>query len=187
MSAIALLAKLQGEGVTIQKHGKRLSVEGASDILTPDVMEALRRNKAELLGLLEDPARIPVQVADAIMATGPAAATGSQVAVAKAVLSRTGVRIMALDDGQTVGIWSDLDSPDVRAAVETLGMEAWPVKYLDEPEIPARYKLRQIAGKPVPASVLLQMIRATSEPWARRDIMLAEMEQERTTDTRVRS
>lgn len=39
-----------------------------------------------------------------------------------AVLNRAGVRIMALEDRITIGVWSDLDGPDIRAALRVLRM-----------------------------------------------------------------
>jgi hypothetical protein len=194
-----LWAQLIVAGVRIRANHDNLMVDAVPGTISPDELSALKRHKPELLRLLNGGHRVsPAELQAASLErsflqqqsatsevgdiTGGDEPTSempiaAQHAYARGVLNRTGVRIMALEDGQTVGIWSDLDSRQVRAAVETLGMEAWPIKYLDEPEIPARYKLRQIAGKPVPASVLLQMIRASSDPWERRDIMLAEMEE----------
>ena len=41
----------------------------------------------------------------------------AELARASAVLNRAGVRIMALEGGATIGVWSDLDGPEVRAAL----------------------------------------------------------------------
>jgi hypothetical protein len=77
------------------------------------------------------------------------AATDSQVALeARRILNRTGVRIMEIDGEMVVGIWSDLDGPDTRRALEVLRKQDWPVRYLDGPEIPDRYKLRTVTGEP---------------------------------------
>ena len=36
---------------------------------------------------------------------------------ASALLNRTGVRIMDIDGGTGIGVWSDVDGPEVRAAL----------------------------------------------------------------------
>jgi hypothetical protein len=95
--------------------------------------------------------------------------------LASAVLSRAGVRIMQLDGVTTIGVWSDLDEPEVRAALRTFGSEQGPVRYLDGPGIPVRYKLRRVEGEPVPLSVLAEMERHPADPWKIRDAMLKEM------------
>src|SRR5205085_6347754 len=59
---------------------------------------------------------------------GPHAAA---LARASSVLNRAGVRIMALEGGPTIGVWSDLDGPEVRAALRTFGSDRVPVRYLD--------------------------------------------------------
>jgi len=91
------------------------------------------------------------------------------------VLNRTGVRIMALDGGATIGVWSDLDGPEVRAALRTFGTERLPVRYLDSAGVPMRYKARRIEGEPVPKSVLAALEQHPADPWKVRDRMLSEM------------
>ncbi len=61
------------------------------------------------------------------------------------LLNQTGVRAMAMEDGMTIGMWRDLDGPEVRAALRVLGADRLPVRYLDGPGIPARYKERRVA------------------------------------------
>jgi hypothetical protein len=56
------------------------------------------------------------------------------------VLNRNGVRIMALDDGATIGVWGDVDGLEIRAALRTLEMDHLPVRYLESAGIPMRYK-----------------------------------------------
>jgi len=94
---------------------------------------------------------------------------------ASAVLNRTGVRLMQLDGVTTIGIWSDLDGPELRKALRTFGSDQLPVRYLDGAGVPVRYKLRRVAGEPVPMSVLAEMERHPEEPWKIRDRMLQEM------------
>ncbi len=48
-----------------------------------------------------------------------AAPDPAELARASAVQNRAGVRIMALEGGATIGVWSDLDGPEVRAALRT--------------------------------------------------------------------
>jgi hypothetical protein len=66
----------------------------------------------------------------------------AELARASAILNRAGVRIMALEGGATIGVWSNLDGPEVRAALRTLGSDRLPVRYLDEAGISMRYKMR---------------------------------------------
>jgi hypothetical protein len=94
---------------------------------------------------------------------------------AGAVLSRVGMRLMELEGGTTVGLWSDLDAPEIRAALRVFGSHLLPLRYLDGPGIPARYQLRRVAGEPVPESVRVEMERHPAEPWKIRDQMLSGM------------
>ena len=98
-----------------------------------------------------------------------------EVRAAGKVLSRAGVRLMELEGGTTVGLWSDLDGPEVRAALRTFGSERLPVRYLDGAGVPMRYKARRVEGEPVPMNVLTEMERHLAEPWKVRDQMLNEM------------
>lgn len=72
-------------------------------------------------------------------------------------------------------MWSDLDGPEVRAALRTFGSDRLPVRYLDGVGVPMRYKVRQVEGEPVPMNVLAEMERHPEEPWKVRDRMLTEM------------
>lgn len=99
----------------------------------------------------------------------------AELSRASAVLSRAGVRLMRLDGITTVGIWSDLDGPEIRKALRTFGSHQLPVRYLDGADVPTRYKLRRVDGEPVPMNVLTEMQRHQDEPWKVRDRMLQEM------------
>jgi len=99
----------------------------------------------------------------------------AELARASGVLMRGGVRIMALEGGATIGVWSDLDGPEVRAALRTFGSDGMPVRYLDGAGVPMRYKVRRVDGEPVPMSVLAAMEQHPAEPWKVRDRMLNEM------------
>lgn len=103
-----------------------------------------------------------------------AAPTEPEWAAANAVLGRAGVRLMTLPEGVCVGIWSDTDGPEVRAALRIFGSDTLPIRYLDS-DVPMRFKLRRVPGEPVPASVLAAMEQCPTEPWVIRDKMLAEM------------
>ena len=94
---------------------------------------------------------------------------------ASGVLTRAGVRIMALEGGTTIGVWSDLDGAEVRAALRTCGSGGLPVRYLDGADVPLRYKLRRVGGEPVPINVLREMERHPADPWNIRDRMLNQM------------
>lgn len=97
------------------------------------------------------------------------------LARASAVLRQVGVRILHLDGATTIGLWSDLDGPDVRAALRVFGSNRLPIRYLDGTRIPMRYKLRRVKGEPVPMNVLGEMERQPADPWKVRDRMLKEM------------
>lgn len=97
-----------------------------------------------------------------------------QAGTARRLLNRAGVRIMILESGATIGLWSDLDGPDIRAAVSTLGLAGLPVRYLDGTGVPIRYKVRRTGGEPVPMSVLAEMEQNPTDPWKVRDQMLNE-------------
>jgi hypothetical protein len=99
----------------------------------------------------------------------------SELARASAVLNRAGVRLMALEGCATIGVWSDLDGPEVRAALRTYGSDGLPVRYLDGAGVPIRYKLRRVKGEPVPMSVLAEMERQAAEPWNVRARLLKEV------------
>jgi hypothetical protein len=95
---------------------------------------------------------------------------------ADAVLSLGGVRLMTLPDGShAIGIWSDLDSAELRQAIRAYGWDQAPVRYLDGDGIPSRYRLRTVAGEVVPVTVLKAMQAESAKPWLVRDRMLAEM------------
>lgn len=101
--------------------------------------------------------------------TGPDPA---ELARACGVLNRAGVRIMALEGGATIGVWSDLDGPEVGAALRTFGSDRLPVRYLDGAGVPMRYKARRVDGEPVPMNVLAAMEQHPADPWKVRDRML---------------
>ena len=101
----------------------------------------------------------------------------AELARASAILNRAGVRIMALEGGATIGVWSHLDGPEeVRAALRTFGSDRLPLRYLDGAGVPMRYQVRRVEGEPVPMSVLAEMERHPAEPWKVRDRMLNEMD-----------
>lgn len=127
----------------------------ATSELQPAI-DTLQVGKAEALALLSDP--------------DPA-----ELARASAVLGRAGVRIMALAGGATIGVWSDLDGPEVREALRTFGSGGMPVRYLDGAGVPMRYKARRVDGEPIPMNVLAAMEQHPAEPWKVRDRMLNEM------------
>jgi hypothetical protein len=100
--------------------------------------------------------------------------TVSDLPTASAILNRTGARLMEIDGKITVGIWSDVDGPEVRTAIKAFGYP--PVRYLDGATIPERYKVRDLPGVPVPLAVLQAMQQNPIDPWRTRDDMLAEMD-----------
>jgi hypothetical protein len=87
------------------------------------------------------------------------------------VLRLNGVRLLVLDGVRTIGLWSDLDGPHIRMALAAFDNAGLPVRYLDGPGIPMRYKERRVPGEPVPLDVVEAMYRS-DEPWTVRDRML---------------
>jgi hypothetical protein len=112
----------------------------------------------------------PVDSREIEAVPGPA-----ELARASGVLHRAGLRLMRVDGVPTVGLWSDLDGPGVRAALHTYGSHELPVRYLDGAGIPMPYKFREVPGDPVPMNVLAEMERHPADPWKVRDRMLKEM------------
>jgi hypothetical protein len=110
-----------------------------------------------------------------ISADIPLEPTQEELAQASALLTRAGIRLMRIDGADHVGIWSDLDGPEVRAALLTYGSGQVPIRYLDGDCIPMKYKLRKVPGEPVPINVLIEMEKHPKEPWIIRDRMLEEM------------
>jgi hypothetical protein len=104
-----------------------------------------------------------------------AAADPAELARASAVLNRAGVRLMNLNSVPAIGVWSDLDGPEIRATLRAFGSDAVPFRYLDGPGVPMRYKVRRVDGEPVRLNVLAEMERQPAEPWKVRDRMLNEM------------
>lgn len=102
----------------------------------------------------------------------PAAVDPAEISRATSLLNETGVRLISLDGAATVGAWSDLDGPEVRAALRVLGNDALPLRYLDSGGIPARFKVRCVGGEVVPMNVLQAMEMATAAPWNERDQLL---------------
>lgn len=98
---------------------------------------------------------------------------------AGAVLKANGVRLLMLDGVFTIGLWSDLDGPHIRAALGQLHPDGIPpVRYVDGPHIPMKYKVRKMKGTPVPLDIVKAMDQANREgrpAWEVRDRMLAEI------------
>jgi hypothetical protein len=92
----------------------------------------------------------------------------AELSQASGVLGRAGVRLMRLEGGDAIGIWSDLDGLAIRHALRVMGSGELPVLYLDGPNVPLRYKLRRVPGEPVPARLRQEMER-NSKPWNIRD------------------
>ncbi len=143
---------------TVENDGGNLKLrfpKTAASELQPAI-DTLRTDKALALAQLSDP-------------------DSTELARASAVLNRAGIRIMALEGGATIGVWSDLDGPEVRAALRAFRLDELPVRYLDGAGIPLRYKLRRAPGEAVPASVLIEMQRSAAEPWIVRDWLMKEL------------
>ena|SRR5215471_410023 len=99
---------------------------------------------------------------------------------ASAVLADAGLRLTQLDGVMTIGIWSSLDSPGLRAALRVFRSEQAPVCYLDAPNVPIPNKYKVYPGSPengpqhIPWKVVQAMYARPDEPWRIRDQMVME-------------
>jgi hypothetical protein len=96
-----------------------------------------------------------------------------RVRCAHEMLAHYEVRRISIDGQAVVGIWSDQDSPAIRAALKVVGWDELPVKYLDSADVPVRFKGSRLSSEPVPLRVLAAMQAASAEPWKIRDELLA--------------
>jgi len=163
MNAPSLLANLRAAGVSICAEDGDLVVEAQSGKVSTDVRAALGQNKAELLLLLAAPAE-PADPETAVRIR------------ARKLLNGTGVRIMILNGVSSIGVWSDLDEPEIRESLRSLGHELTPVRYLDGTGIPMQYKLREVKGEPVPMAVLIEMERKPAAPCTVRERLICSPE-----------
>jgi hypothetical protein len=102
-----------------------------------------------------------------------------RLAWASEVYRMNGVRLLSVDGQLTgIGVWSDLDGPHIREAIAIHGNQDIPVRYIDGPNIPMKYKVRRMKGTPVPLDVVGAMDKANlarRPAWEVRDRMLAEI------------
>ena len=134
---------------TITADGERIKVQIPPSTvarLSP-VIEVLRLEKAAVIAALGSPC--PSQ---------------SEIDHASVVLNQLGVRIMRIDGAAVIGIWSDRDGPEIRAALQVLEVTL-PIRYLDGAGIPPPYRTRRVAGEAVPPDVLTAMEGQTEGRW----------------------
>lgn len=72
------------------------------------------------------------------------------------LLDLTGCRLIRLDDVFTIGIWRDLDAPELRGAIAVAGLVNLPVRFLDEDDLPERYRVRSLRAPLRPPDVTFQ-------------------------------
>ena len=97
-----------------------------------------------------------------------------RVRCAHEMLAHYEVRRISIDGQAVVGIWSDQDSPAIRAALKIVGWDDFPVRYLDGDGIPDGCKGTRLSSDPVPLDVLHAMEAVVDQaPWEVRDRMLA--------------
>lgn len=156
MTAANALAVIRQFG-TIEAVGDKLKIRVPKARLAglQPVLEVLRNAKTEALAVLAN-------------------LSTEELSQASACLARTGVRLIDINGTMHIGLWSDLDSPEIRAALRTFGSDDAPVLYLDGSGVPLRYKIRRVAGEPVPAQVREEMERHP-EPWKVREWMLGKI------------
>jgi hypothetical protein len=123
-----------------------------------------------------DPPEMPSPAVETTSKNGGVATEPPQGQIDRAgeILASAGMRLMELEGVTTVGLWSDLDSPQVRAAIAAFHPGGILVRYLDG-DVPMRFKLRRVPGEPVPANVLAAMEQEPNQPWAVRDRRLEEI------------
>jgi hypothetical protein len=94
---------------------------------------------------------------------------------ASALLNYEGIRILKLKGRFVIGVWSDRDKPEVRAALDVLGMGQLPIRYLDSDTVPESYKVSSFKDQPIPWRVLKAMEEQSEAPWIVRDRLLDEI------------
>jgi hypothetical protein len=187
MSAVEALKIAWAAGIAITLDGEDLVLQAPAPP-PASLLNELSTNKPEIVALLLKGSRnMPEttgsgQVESASAVGGPASRSGrpkpqpTDLARGSIILMQAGVRLMETDGATSIGIWSDLDGPNVRLALCTLGSEMLlPIRYLDAVGVPMRYKSRSMEGEPVPMNVLRAMEANPAEPWVIRDRMLDEM------------
>lgn len=78
------------------------------------------------------------------------------------LLNLTGCRIIRRTNGLAVGIWEDLDCPEIRSAIRAVGMSGLPVIYLESPNVPIRYKVRRCPDRKTGEAFASWMLRVTA-------------------------
>lgn len=63
------------------------------------------------------------------------------------VMNLCGARIIRLGSELKVGLWSDVDGPEIRAAIDTLGMSELQVIHLETAAVDFNYKIRSVPDR----------------------------------------
>ena len=71
------------------------------------------------------------------------ASSDRAIAEAMGLLNLAGVRILRFGADLQIGIWQDLDGPEVRAAIRAVALHVHPIVHLANAEVPIRYKVRR--------------------------------------------
>ena len=58
------------------------------------------------------------------------------------ILNRVGCRIIRTRNSLVIGLWQDLDCPEVRAALDAVNMSGLPIVHLETASVPVQYKVR---------------------------------------------
>lgn len=66
-----------------------------------------------------------------------------QQTAAMRLLNLAGVRIIRQTSGFVIGIWQDLDGPEVRNAIRLVGMREYPVIHIETANVDTIYKVRR--------------------------------------------
>ncbi len=57
-------------------------------------------------------------------------------------LNAAGVRLLP---GMVIGVWKDYDERRVKMALKVLGLAGYPIKFLEDADVPDRYKVGRVA------------------------------------------
>jgi hypothetical protein len=83
------------------------------------------------------------------------------------LLNLCGCRLLADEKGLRIGIFSDLDCPEVRQAIENIHLSGYQVIYLDRADVPPDYRNRRCPKRNIGESFQSWKKRAE---WQRRQL-----------------
>ncbi len=76
------------------------------------------------------------------------------------LLNLTGCRLLFNTEQLHIGVWADLDSPELRAALKGVNLDEYPVVHLDLANVTPEYKVRRCPRRPKSEPMTLWIRRA---------------------------